>query len=285
MDKGSYFQATIRRFKRHRVAIVGAVMILAIIVTAIFAPYLTPYDPLEQNFSDLLAPPSIKHLAGTDNLGRDMFSRIIYGSRYALFIGVVIVLIQTFIGVTLGLIAGCKGGILDSVIMRIVDVMLSMPIIVLGLAIAGVLGGGLLNVIIAIGIIGWRGYARLIRGEVISVKENAYIEASEASGAGDYRIITRHILPNTAAPIIVYATLQIPNAILLSAALSFLGIGAQPPTPEWGLMLSKGRDYLSTAWWIATFPGLAIMITVLGFNFLGDGLRDALDPKLKKELQ
>ena len=269
-------------FKRNRLAIFGIVIICSLILAAALANYIVPYDPLEQSYTEMLQSPSLQHPLGTDRLGRDLLSRVIFGSRYALLIGVMIVLIQSVIGVTIGLISGFQGGMTDAFFMRLVDIMLSMPIVVLGLAVAGVLGGGLLNVIIAIGFIGWRGYARLIRGEVMSVKENEYIEASRASGAGDFRIILHHILPNTTASLIVYATLQIPNAILVSAALSFLGIGAQPPTPEWGLILSTGRDYLSTAWWIATFPGLAIMFTVLGFNFVGDGLRDALDPKLKK---
>ncbi len=283
MENKTQFDRVVSEFKQSLLAVFGLVIIFSLVITAIFAPYIAPYDPLEQNYMELHSAPSISHPLGTDRLGRDLLSRVIFGSRYALMVGLGIVLIQAIVGITLGLLAGYRGGMIDATIMRLVDIMLSMPIVVLGLAVAGVLGGGLLNVIIAIGLIGWRGYARLIRGEVMSVKENAYVEASRASGASDTRIVLNHIFPNTAASIIVYATLQIPNAILISAALSFLGIGAQPPVPEWGLILSTGRDYLSTAWWIATFPGLAIMFTVLGFNFVGDGLRDALDPKLKKK--
>lgn len=282
MKNKTQLDRVISEFKESLLAVFGLIIIFSLVTTAILAPYIAPYDPLEQDYMQMLLAPSLEHPLGTDRLGRDLLSRVIFGSRYALMVGLGIVLIQSVVGITLGLLAGYQGGIIDATIMRLVDIMLSMPIVVLGLAVAGVLGGGLLNVIIAIGLIGWRGYTRLIRGEVMSVKENDYIEASRASGASDTRIVLHHIFPNTAASIIVYATLQIPNAILISAALSFLGIGAQPPVPEWGLILSTGRDYLSTAWWIATFPGLAIMLTVLGFNFVGDGLRDALDPKLKK---
>lgn len=271
----------LKRLKRHRLATAGVIIIVLLILIAVSAPFVSPYDPLKQNYDELLLPPSTQHWLGTDDLGRDMLSRIIYGSRYALLIGVAIVIIEMAIGVTLGLIAGFFGGFIDTAIMRFVDIMLSLPMLVLGLAIAGALGGGLLNVILAIGIIGWVQFSRLIRGEVLSVRISTFVEATRATGASNFRILIRHILPNTAASIIVLATLMIPDAILTSAALSFLGIGAQPPTPEWGLILSSGRNYLSTAWWIATFPGLAIMLTVLGFNFLGDGLRDALDPKLR----
>lgn len=271
----------LKRLKRHRLATAGVVIIVLLILIAVSAPFVSPYDPLKQNYDELLLPPSTKHWLGTDDLGRDMLSRIIFGSRYALLIGVAIVMIEMAIGVTLGLIAGYYGGIIDTAIMRFVDIMLSLPMLVLGLAIAGALGGGLLNVILAIGVIGWVEFSRLIRGEVLSVRASTFVEAARATGTSDFRILIRHILPNTVASIIVLATLMIPDAILTSAALSFLGIGAQPPTPEWGLILSSGRNYLSTAWWIATFPGLAIMLTVLGFNFFGDGLRDALDPKLR----
>jgi peptide/nickel transport system permease protein len=196
-------------------------------------------------------------------------------------IGVMIVGIQATIGITLGLISGYYGGRIDTIIMRLVDTMLAFPIIVLALAIAATLGPGLFNVVLALGIVGWASYARMVRGQVLSVKENDYIEAIKAIGASDVRIIFRHILPNVVAPIIVMATLGMAGALILAAAFSFLGIGAQPPTPCWGAILAAGRGFLRRAPWIATFPGLAIMITVLGFNFLGDGLRDALDPRLK----
>lgn len=282
MKRKGQLARVIREFRKSVLAVFGIFIILGVIVTAIFAPFLAPEDPLEQDYLKRLEPPSPNNLLGTDRLGRDLLSRLIYGTRYALLVGLGIISIQAVVGITLGLIAGYEGGILDALIMRLVDIMLSMPIVVIGLAIAGVLGGGLLNVIIAIGFIGWRGFTRLVRGEVMSVKENEYIEAARANGGSDPYIVMRHILPNTAASMIVFSTLKIPSAILTAAALSFLGIGAQPPTPEWGLILSTGRDFLSSAWWIATFPGLAIMLTILGFNFVGDGLRDALDPKLQR---
>ena len=271
----------LKRLKRHRLAIVGVFIVFSIIIVALFAPLIAPYNPTSQNYNALLVSPSLKHPMGTDDLGRDIFSRIIYGTRYALLLGVAIVTLEAGIGVTLGLLAGYYGGIVEILIMRVVDMLMSLPFIVLALAVAGTLGGGLFNVILALGLVGWIGYARLTRSEVLSVKESVYVEAAHATGASNSHILTKHILPNIIAPVIVLATLTIPGALLASSALSFLGVGAQPPTPEWGLILSSGRSYLSTAWWIATFPGLAIMLTVLGFNFLGDGLRDTLDPKFR----
>jgi peptide/nickel transport system permease protein len=263
----------------------GLVMILLIVFGAIFAPWLPLPDPNAQNYDELFSPPSLKHPLGTDQYGRDIFSRILHGSKYALLIGVVVVAIEVIIGVTLGLFAGYYGGLTETLIMRMTDVMLSIPAMVLALAIAGFLGGGLRNVIIAVGVIGWRGYARLIRSEVLSVREETFVEAAEASGCNDAYIMRRHILPNTFSSFLVYTTLQIPSAILWAAGLSFLGLGAQPPTPEWGAMLAGGRDFIRQAWWITTFPGLAIMVTVLSFNFLGDGLRDLLDPRTKSRME
>jgi peptide/nickel transport system permease protein len=208
-----------------------------------------------------------------------VFSRVVFGSRYAVFLGVVIVGLEMLIGVSLGLIAGYYGGLTEAAIMRLVDISLSIPAIVLALAIAGMLGGGLFPLIIAVSLVGWRGFARLVRGDVKSVMEEEYIESANAAGLSDFRIITRYVLPNAASSIIVYATLTIPTVILWSAGLSFLGMGVQPPKPEWGAILAAGRGDIDSAWWIATFPGLAIMLTVIGFNGLGDGLRDALDPR------
>jgi len=246
---------------------------------------MTPYDPLKQNYDELLLPPSFSHPLGADQYGRDLLTRIIFGCRYTLLIGVAIVAIQLLIGVTLGLIAGYYGGIIESIIMRMTDVMLSIPSIVLAVTIAGFLGGGIQNVIIAVGVIGWRAYTRLVRGKVLSVKEEPFVEAAKAIGCGDLRIILRHILPHTLAPVIAYSSLSIAIAILWAAALSFLGLGAQPPTPEWGAMLADGREFMMDAWWIATFPGLAIMITVFGFSFFGDALSNALDPKMERRLR
>lgn len=270
------------RFKRNRLAVAGAVIVLIVIFTAIFTPWLAPYDPLKQDYNSLLMPPSWKHPCGTDDLGRDIFSRIVFGTRYTLMIGVGVVFLVALIGSVFGFIAAYYGGKVDTLIMRLVDVLLAVPALVLALAIAGALGGGVTNVIIAIGAVGWTEFARLVRGEVLSIKQSEYIQAARALGASDFRIIVRHLAPNMIAPVVIYTTLYIPSAILWAAALSFLGLGVQPPLPEWGAMIADGRGYLNFAWWIATLPGVAIMLTVLGFNFLGDGLRDALDPKMKR---
>jgi len=259
-------------------------MVFLVALIGIFAPWIAPFDPLKQNYDELLQPPSRQRLMGTDALGRDLFSRVIYGSRYALMIGVAVVLLELAIGASLGFIAGYSGGIWDLVIMRLVDTILSIPTLVLAMAIAGAFGGGLWVMVVAIAVAGWGQFARLVRAQVLSLKEAAFVEAARALGASRLRIIVRHLLPNSMGPVLVYTTLYVPAAILWSAALSFLGLGAQPPTPEWGAIIADGRGFISSAWWISTFPGLAIMITTLGFNFLGDGLRDALDPKFERQL-
>jgi peptide/nickel transport system permease protein len=269
---------------KNKLATVGLLIVFTLVVLSVFAPAIAPHDPIEQDYSSTLLPPlSENHSLGTDALGRDILSRTIYGTRYALLIGVAVVSIEVLIGMLLGLTAGFYGGVIDNILMRLNDVMLAIPTIVLALAIAGALGGGITNMIIAIGVSGWREFARLARGTTLSIKEYTYIESARSIGASNLRIIARHIMPNLVGPVIVFVSLYIPFAILWSAALSFLGLGAQPPLPEWGAIIAGGRDYLATAWWIATFPGLAIMVTVLGFNFLGDGLRDALDPRLRGE--
>jgi peptide/nickel transport system permease protein len=273
-----------RRFKKNKLAIFGAAIIIFIILTAVFAPLLAPYDPAFQNYDKLLESPSLEHPFGTDDLGRDLLSRVIYGSRYTLLVGIGVVIIVAVLGSILGFLAGYYGGKIDTIIMRMVDVMLAIPALVLALAIAGALGGGIWNVIIAIGAVGWTQFARLVRGEVLKIRESEYIQAARALGASDFKIISKHIAPNMMAPVIVYITLYIPSAILWAASLSFLGLGVQPPYPEWGALIANGRSYISFAWWIATIPGFAIMLTVLGFNFLGDGLRDALDPKMAKNI-
>jgi len=271
----------LRRLKVNNLAMVGAIIVLSLVMVAIFASHIAPRHYTEQNWRERFQPPSWTHPLGTDNIGRCVLSRIIYGSRIALKIGFIVVGIQLVIGAALGLIAGYYGGSVDNAIMRLVDIMIAFPDIVLAIAITGILGPGLYSVMIALGVVGWSGYARVTRGQVLSVKENEYIEAVRAVGASNVRIIIRHILPNVLAPIIVMATLGMAGALLAASALSFLGIGAQPPMPCWGAILAGGRDFLRRAWWIVTFPGIAIMLTVLGFNFLGDGLRDALDPRLK----
>jgi len=267
------------RVMQNRFAVFGLIVVALLLFTALFADFIAPYEPAAQNYEALKQPPSLDHPFGTDQYGRDVFSRVVYGSRYAVFLGVVIVGIEMALGVTLGLVAGYYGGLVESMIMRVVDIALSMPALVLALAIAGMLGGGLFPLIVAVSLVGWRGFARLVRGDVKSVMEEEYIDSAEAAGLSDFRTITRYVLPNAASSIIVYATLTIPTVILWSAGLSFLGMGVQPPKPEWGAILAAGRGEIDSAWWIATFPGLAIMVTVIGFNGLGDGLRDALDPR------
>lgn len=278
----TYLRTAFRRMSRDKSGLAGAVIILALILSAFLAPVLMPYDPVKQNLEEMLSGPSFKHPLGTDRYGRDVLTRIVYGCQYALIIGVGVVAIQLFVGVTLGLTAGYFGGFVEAVIMRFTDVFLSIPSIVLAVTIAGFLGGGVQNVIITVGAIGWRDYARLVRGEVLSAKERTYVEAARAVGCGHLRIMLHHILPHTVGPVIAYSAFAAGVAILWAAALSFLGLGAQPPTPEWGAMLADGREDMREAWWIATFPGLAIMLVVLGFNFFGDALRNALDPKMYK---
>lgn len=280
----TYTKAALRRMKRDKAALAGTLIIILLVLAAALAPYITPYDPVKQNLEVMLEPPSLTHLLGTDQYGRDMFSRILYGCRYALVIGVAVVAIHFVVGVSLGLLAGYYGGWVESVIMRFVDVLLAIPSVVLAVTIAGFLGGGVQNVIIAVGAIGWRAYTRLVRAEVLAAKERTFVESARAIGCSNMRIILRHIMPYTLAPVIAYTSLGIATAILWAAALSFLGLGAQPPTPEWGAMLADGREFMEDGWWVATFPGLAIMITVIGFNFFGDALRNALDPKTEKKL-
>lgn len=269
----------IYKLLQRRSALIGLLLIIMIAVVAVFAPYLTPHDPFEQVLSRRLQPPSIDHICGTDGYGRDILSRIMMGSRISLMVGFLSVAIGVGSGATLGLISGYMGGGVDNIIMRGVDIMLSFPGVLLALVIVAVLGPGLFNVVIAIGVWSIPIYTRLVRGEALAVKEEAYVEAARAIGSRHIEIILRHILRNCVAPIIVLSTLRFATSILSAASLSFLGLGAQPPTPDWGTMLSDGRKYLSTAWWIATTPGIALMLIVLGFNLVGDGLRDVFDPK------
>ncbi|MCL0056868.1 ABC transporter permease [Dehalococcoidia bacterium] len=265
-----------RRLKKHRLAMIGAAIILALVLIAVLAPFIAPHDPIEQNLEHRLLSPNTEYLLGTDNLGRCILSRLIHGTSVSLQIGVMVVGIAAFVGVTLGLIAGYRGGLTDELIMRIVDILLAFPGIILALAIAGILGPSLYNVMLALAVVGWTSYARVVRGSVLSVKEKEFVEAAQALGTGEARIMFRHILPNVTAPVIVMATLGMAHVILAAAALSFLGLGAQPPTPEWGSMLNDGRAFMRSAPHLTIFPGLAIMVTVLAFNFLGDALRDIL---------
>ncbi len=277
----SYWMAAWRRLRRHRLAMVGLGIIVVIILLAIFAPVVSPRDPLEIDYAHTAVPPGVGgHLLGTDAVGRDILARLIYGTRISLQVGIVAVGIASSLGTAVGLAAGYHGGVVDNLLMRVVDVFLAFPVIVLAIAIIAVLGPSLVNVIIALGLVAWTTYARVVRGQVLVLRELDFVQAARAVGTGDAQIIIRHILPNTLAPIIVLATVGMAAAIIAEAALSFLGLGVQPPTPSWGTMLNEGRAFLRTAPHISTFPGLAIMLTVLGFNFLGDGLRDALDPRL-----
>ena len=268
-----------RRLGRNRLAMAGGIALIGFLVLAALAPVLAPYDPLEQALYNRLSPPSLSHPFGTDDFGRDILSRVIYGSRISLRIGVVAVVIALVIGAAIGLVAGYWGGVLDQVLMRAMDLLLAFPSILLAIGIVAVLGPGLENAMLAIGIVAVPQYARLVRASALSVREMDYVQAARALGAGDMRILFVAVLPNCLTPLIVQATLGLATAILDAAGLSFLGLGAQPPTPEWGAMLSQGRELIMRAPWVLTFPGLAIFGMVLAFNLFGDGLRDALDPK------
>ncbi|GAV23077.1 nickel transporter permease [Carboxydothermus pertinax] len=273
----------VRRLFKNKAAVVGLIIVLLLIFTAIFAPFLAPYDPINDGtLKDRLKAPSAEHLLGTDKLGRDILSRIIYGARISIEVGVISVGLALIIGTLMGLLSGYYGGFLDSLLMRIVDIIMAFPSILLAIAITSVLGPSLSNAMIAIGIVMVPSFARVVRSTVLSLKEMEFVEAARAVGASDFSILIRHILPNSLAPLIVQGTMSIGTAILDAAGLSFLGLGAQPPTPEWGAMLVDARELLVKAPWVAFFPGLAIMLNVLGFNLLGDGLRDALDPRLKQ---
>ncbi|MGH2587361.1 MAG: ABC transporter permease [Dehalococcoidia bacterium] len=270
----------LRRFSRNRGAVGGAVLLLVIIALAILAPMIAPYDPLATDAVPRQAP-SRAHLMGTDELGRDELSRVLWGGRISLWIGLVPVAIATVVGTLLGMSAGYFGDLTDTVIMRCIDIMMAFPGILLALAIIAVLGTSLSNLMIAVGISAIPLYTRLMRGSTLSAKHNLYVDAARTIGAGNARIVLRHIFPNVLAPLIVVATLGTATAILVGASLSFLGLGQQPPTPEWGSMLSTARPMLRVAWWTTFFPGLAISLTVLAINMVGDGLREVLDPRLR----
>ncbi len=266
---------------RHRGALIGLLILAALAAMAAAAPWLSGRDPIRTAPREALQPPGARFVFGSDQFGRDVASRVLHGARVSLLVGVISVSIAVGLGAPLGLVSGYYGGRLDALIMRVMDVMLAFPGILLALAIVSVLSPGLGNVMIAVGLSAVPGYARLVRATVLSAREHLYVEAARALGGRDGGILVRDILPNVVAPLIVTATLGLGGAILSAAALSFLGLGSQPPQPEWGRMLSEGRDYLREAWWISTFPGLGILLTVLAMNLVGDGLRDVLDPRLK----
>ena len=270
-----------RRLARQRGAVVGLAILGGLVLMALGAPWLSPRDPIRTAARDALQPPGPRFVLGSDQFGRDVASRVLYGARVSLLVGVISVSIAVGLGAPLGLVSGYYGGRLDGLIMRVMDVLLAFPGILLALAIVSVLTPGLTNVMIAVGLSAVPTYARLVRATALSARENLYVEAARALGRRDLSILSRYILPNVVAPLIVTGTLGLGTAILSAAALSFLGLGSQPPTAEWGRMLAEGRDYLREAWWISTFPGLGIMLTVLAMNLLGDGLRDLLDPRLK----
>ena len=269
----------IRKFTRKRIIIYGSVLAV-LVVLSLFAPYFAPYDPIQISMEGRKSP-NVDHIFGTDRLGRDILSRIIYATKYSLSIGLMSVSIGLIFGTTMGVLSAYYGGLVDTIIMRFIDALLAFPGILLALVVIAVLGPGLFNVMLAVGISTVPEYARLARGKVLSVMQLEYIEAIHSIGGSNIRVILKHILPNISAPITILATLQVGNAILVGSGLSFLGMGAQPPTPEWGLMTAEGRSYMSQAWWISTFPGIAILITVISINQFGDGLREAIDPYLK----
>jgi len=275
---------TWQRFRRNRLALVGLVVVALLAVAAAGAPWLAPADPAKQSLIEKRARPSEKFLLGADEFGRDILSRIIYGSRVALLVGLLSVAIALGLGLVLGCLAGFAGGWIDVVVMRGVEILLAFPYLLLAIAVVSALGPGVLNTTIAVGIWGTPTVTRLVRGAVLAARDSEYVRAAKALGATPARVLLRHVLRNILPTVIVYSTLFMANAILVEAALSFLGLGVPPPTPSWGLMVSSGRDFLLVAPHIATIPGLAIMVAVLGFNLLGDGLRDALDPRLRGQV-
>jgi len=269
-----------KRFSRNKLAMAGGIIVAFLLFVAILAPLVSPYDPNDIDRKHILEPPGIQHPLGTDDLGRDVLSRMIWGSQISLSVGFVAVGISVVMGMIFGSLSGYYGGWMDRIIMRFIDIMLSVPTFFLILAVIAFIGSSIWNIMIIIGITSWMGVARLVRAEFLSLKEREYVLAARAVGASNMRIIFRHIMVNSLAPVLVSAVLGIAGAVLVESSLSFLGIGVQPPTPSWGNILTLGKDNMETAWWLSVFPGLAILITVLGYNLLGEGVRDALDPRL-----
>ena len=269
-------------FYKNKLALTGSGIVLLLFLLSLFAPWIAPYDPGQIDLKNVLASPSLSHLFGTDQLGRDVLSRMVWGARISLKVGFAATGVAIIIGTLLGAAAGYYGGWIDSIIMRFVDIMLCFPTFFLILAVIAFLEPSIWNIMIIIGLTGWMGVTRLVRADFISLRERDFVQAARSIGAGDLRIIFLHILPNAMASILVAATLGIAGAILTESALSFLGIGVQPPTPSWGNILTAGKDNIDIAWWLSLYPGLAILITVVGYNLLGEGIRDSLDPRLKK---
>jgi peptide/nickel transport system permease protein len=273
--------AGLSRLLRHQLAVLGGVLVLFAVGTAIFAPLIAPYDPNQTDFLAVLQPPSASHPLGTDDLGRDILSRLVYGARLSLQVSLAAVAVAALVGVPIGLVVGYLGGLVDTAVMRFMDSLMSLPSLVLALTIAAVLGSGLLNTTLAIAVVAIPTYARLMRGQVLSVQQNEYVLAARAIGAPTWLILVRYLLPNTISPVIVLASLGVGFAIITESSLSFIGLGAQPPTPTWGSMVQTGFQYLEIAPWFVMAPATMIFLAVLGFNLLGDGLRDALDPTMK----
>jgi len=269
-----------KRFSRNKLALSGSFIVLCLITIAIFAPVLAPFDPTTIDIHNVLSPPSGKHLLGTDELGRDLLSRMIWGSRVSLKVGIVAVGIAMIIGTIIGSVSGFYGGKTDAILMRFVDIMLAFPTFFLILAVIAILEPSIFTIMAVIGITGWMDVARLVRAEFLSLKERDFVDAAKALGASNFRLIFRHVLPNALSPVFVAATFGIAGAILTESGLSFLGLGVQPPDPSWGNILTSGKDNIEVAWWLSLFPGLAILVTVLSYNLVGEGLRDALDPRL-----
>jgi peptide/nickel transport system permease protein len=266
---------------RSRTGALGAAIVAAALLCSTFAPVLAPYNPTLAQFAVTLRPPTPAHPFGTDQLGRDVLSRVIFGARISLLVGAVTVFVAGMIGCGLGLLAGYLGGWLDAAVMRLADVQLSFPFILLALTINAVLGAGLRNIVLSLAVAGWPLYVRVVRGEILALRHRDYVQAAVATGAGSARVMWRHVLPNVATPIIIVSTLQVSQFIIAEATISFLGFGIQPPTAAWGTMVSDGRNYIFFAWWLSAFPGAALALTALGVNLLGDWLRDTLDPRLR----
>jgi len=276
----STFRDVLRQISNNPLTLTGISLISALLIVALIAPFISPYDPFATDPINKLQPPSGEHLFGTDELGRDILSRVLYGARITVRIAVLILLISGSVGTLIGIIAGYFGGKVDNILMRITDVFIAFPRLILAMAISAALGPSLRNVVIALSVAQWTYFARLARSKALVAREKDYVEAAHATGASDIRILGIHILPETLSPVIIQGTIIMGSIIITAAGLGFIGFGAQPPTPEWGVMVSNGRNFMPASWWVSTFPGLAIMLTVLGFNLLGDGVRDILDPRL-----
>ncbi|HOL05288.1 MAG TPA: ABC transporter permease [Syntrophorhabdaceae bacterium] len=269
----------IRNIIRHKLALIGLIILIPMFLSALLAPIISPHNPVEPDMKQILSPPSIAHPFGTDTLGRDVFSRVMYGSRISLLVGFVSIGIAVMIGIVIGAISGYYGGMIDEVFMRFVDLMMCFPTFFLILAVIALLEPSIWNIMIVIGLTNWMGIARLVRAEILSIKNKEFVLAAKAQGFTEKRIIFNHVLPNSLTPVYVVATLGIGGAILTESALSFLGIGVQPPTPSWGNILTQAKDNIEVAWWLSLYPGLAIFLTVMGYNLLGEGLRDIFDPR------